>query len=68
MYFTVALIYHVGVPLKTNADGSRAYLLMDICRPAGQPLPAWFMLLWGLIGLFIIIIGMKASKVRKKTR
>ncbi len=66
IYFMVELIYRMGLPLKIRADGSTVYVFMDVSGPTGQPLPAWFMLVWGLIGLFIIIIGVGASKRRKK--
>ena len=65
IYFTVELIYRMGLPIKIDADGSTAFLFMDVSGPTGQPLSTWFILLWGLIGVFIIIIGIKASKKRK---
>ena len=66
IYLIVELIHRMDLPIKTNADGSTVYLFMDVFGTAGQPLPTWFMLFWGLIGLFIIIIGVKPSKTRKR--
>ncbi len=68
LYSMVVFIDHLGLPIKINADGSTAYLFMDVSGPMGKPLPMWFMLLWGFVGLFIIIVGIKASKIGKKRK
>ena len=66
IYFLLFLVEHMGVPIKSNADGTTEYLMISTALYNGQPIPSWFILLWGLIGLFIIIIGMKKTKIERK--